>query len=90
MSELEDRMAIRQLIDTYTVLGDRGRVSEMSWIFAEDATLKTSAWVAEGRAGIIKALSSVGAERKAAAQVPVPGQRRVMRHHLRVRLENHG
>lgn len=82
MSELEDRMAIRQLIETYTVLGDRGRVSEMAWIFAEDASLKTSAWVAEGRAGIIKALSSVGAERKAEAQVSASGQRRIMRHHL--------
>lgn len=82
MSELEDREAIKQLIATYTVLGDRGRVEDMAWIFAEDARLMTSAWIAEGRAGIIKALGGVGAERKETAPMPAAGHRRIMRHHL--------
>ncbi len=88
MSELEDREAIKQLIATYTVLGDRGRVNEMAWIFAEDARLTTSAWIAEGRAGIVKALSGLGGARKETASAPGAGQRRIMRHHLTTCLIN--
>lgn len=82
MSELEDREAIRHLIATYTVEGDRGRVDDMAWIFADDARLTTSAWIAEGRAGIVKALKGLGGKRKDAAPVPATGGRRIMRHHL--------
>jgi len=82
VSELEDREAIRQLIATYTINGDRGRVQDMISIFAEDARMETSAWIAEGRAGIFKALTTLGGERKTTAPELKPDQRRIMRHHL--------
>jgi hypothetical protein len=89
MSELEDRDEIRQLLATYTIEGDRGRVDDMLHIFSDDAVLQTSAWRAEGRAGIRKALGGGGQPRPAAtaatagSATPAAGARgRVMRHHL--------
>lgn len=88
MTELEDREEIRQLLATYTIEGDRGRVDDMLHVFSEDAVLATPAWRAEGRAGIRKALGGGGQPRPAAtgaaaARTPAPGTRgRVMRHHL--------
>ena len=78
-NEAAERDEIRQLIATYTANGDRGRVDELAWIFAEDAVMVTGGWRAEGRAGIVKALSGSGGK----GREPAPGTRgRIMRHHL--------
>jgi hypothetical protein len=81
MSQAEDRDEIRHLIATYTAEGDRGRVDALAPIFAEDAVMVIPIWRAEGRAGIVKALSGAGAA--STTRAPVPGGRgRIMRHHL--------
>jgi hypothetical protein len=78
-NEAADRDEIRQLIATYTAEGDRGRVDKQALVFTEDAVLATSAWRAEGRGGIVKALSAGGGGDRPVA----PGVRgRIMRHHL--------
>jgi hypothetical protein len=84
VSELEDRDEIKQLIATYTANGDRGRVDELAWIFAEDARMITPHWLAEGRAGIAQALKGAGGDRTGEpAPALRPGVRgRIMRHHL--------
>ncbi len=85
MSQAEDRDEIKQLIATYTANGDRGRVSELAWIFAEDAVMTTSQWRAEGRAAIAKALGGSGGaqdpERMAKA-LAAGARGPIMRHHL--------
>ena len=84
MDENADRLAINTLLNTYTINGDRGRVDALSQVFAEDGVLETPNWRAEGRKGIIAALSGgVGAP----APAREPGSRggvrgRIMRHHL--------
>jgi ketosteroid isomerase-like protein len=83
LGELKDRDEIKQLIATYTAEGDRGRVDAMAWIFADDAKMMTSAWIAEGRAGIVQALKEMGGARKGPTTPTPPGVRgRIMRHHL--------
>ena len=80
MSELEDREEIRQLIATYTIHGDRGRLEALAGVFAQDGVLETSGWRAEGRAGIIEALSP---RADAPAREAAPGTRGpIVRHHL--------
>jgi hypothetical protein len=83
MSEVTDRDEIRQLIATYTAEGDRGRVDRMAHIFAEDATMVIPSWRAEGRAGIVKALSGGGGTDKPMRKSdPITGRGPIMRHHL--------
>jgi len=83
MSEAEDRDAIRQLVATYTIEGDRGRVELVGQAFAEDATMEIPTWRAEGRAGIVQALGGVKRDGPSPASAPSPGARgRIMRHHL--------
>jgi hypothetical protein len=82
MSEATDRDEIRQLIATYTAEGDRGRVDVLGTAFAEDAVMVIPIWRAEGRAGIVKALSGVRREGTPQSAGASPAQRRIMRHHL--------
>lgn len=85
MGRMEDRDEIRQLISTYTIEGDRGRVDVLATAFAEDAVLSIPNWRAEGRAGIRKALGGGQprpAAAPAAAAAPAGGRGRVVRHHL--------
>ena len=81
-NEAADRDEIRQLIATYTAEGDRGRVDKLAHIFAEDAVMAIPTWRAEGRAGIVKALSGGGRAKAAAPDATVGARGRIMRHHL--------
>lgn len=76
MTEPRDRDEIRQLISTYNIEGDRGRIDAMAAVFADDAVLVLPAWRAQGRAAIAKGLS--GGVFKAGSAP----ERRVVRHHL--------
>lgn len=85
MGQVEDRDEIRQLLSTYTIEGDRGRVDVLVTAFAEDGVLSIPNWRAEGRAGIKKALTGGGrpaAAPDAPAAAPAGGRGRVVRHHL--------
>ena len=84
MDETVERLAINTLLNTYTINGDRGRTDALSEVFAEDGVLETSRFRAEGRKGIIKALSG---DTGTAPPPREPGSRggtrgRIMRHHL--------
>jgi hypothetical protein len=81
MSEATDRDEIRQLIATYTAEGDRGQVQKLAHIFAEDATMVIPTWRAQGRAGIVKALSGSGGGGNPSSQSS-NARGRIMRHHL--------
>lgn len=52
-----DRELIRQLIMTYAIEGDRGRMEYLVACFAEDGILEMTAWSRQGRAEIAKQLS---------------------------------
>lgn len=54
MSDYDD---IRQLIATYAIEGDRGRIDKVAACFAEDGILEMAAWRRTGRADIAKQLS---------------------------------
>jgi hypothetical protein len=84
MDETAERVAINTLLNTYTINGDRGRVEALAEVFAEDGVLQTPTFRAEGRKGIIKALSR---DTGTAPPPREPGSRggvrgRMMRHHL--------
>lgn len=84
MDEIAERLAINTLLNTYTINGDRGRVDALSQVFAEDGVLETPRWRAEGRKGIVKALSGDTGTPPPSRE---PGSRggtrgRIMRHHL--------
>jgi hypothetical protein len=84
MDEVADRLAIGQLMATYTIEGDRGRVENLIKVFAEDGVLQIPTWKAVGRAGIFKALTGGGGE-PGAAPTPIPALgvgKRTVRHHL--------
>jgi hypothetical protein len=82
MSELSDRDEIRQLLATYTIEGDRGRVDRLVMVFAQDGILQTGIWRAEGREGIVKALSRPTFRTQSPESQTPRDRGRVMRHHL--------
>jgi hypothetical protein len=85
MSEASDRDEIRQLIATYTIEGDRGRVDALAQAFAENATMAIPTWRAVGRAGIRQALGGGGSattQGQGTQTGAAPGRGRIVRHHL--------
>jgi len=84
MDEVADRLAIGQLVATYTIEGDRGRVDRLIEVFAEDGVLLIPTWKAVGRAGIFKALTGGSPDPNAppAPAAAPSGAKRTVRHHL--------
>lgn len=54
--ELADREAIRHLLASYNIAGDRGRREEFARVFTEDAVLTTPFFRLETRDGIVHGL----------------------------------
>lgn len=69
----DDREAIRYLMATYNINGDRGRVEALGATFLDDATIEFSGEATTGRAAIVARLSNGGARNPALT---------VSRHHI--------
>lgn len=63
VEEMLDREAIRLLMATYNVNGDRGRIEALAGTFAQDGILEFPGARAEGRDAIIAALTAPGRPR---------------------------
>lgn len=63
IQDLLDREAIRLLMATYTVNGDRARIDALAGVFASTGILEFPGVRAEGLAQIVSALSSPSRER---------------------------
>ncbi|WP_088185610.1 nuclear transport factor 2 family protein [Sphingobium sp. Z007] len=63
MEEMLDREAIRLLMATYTINGDRGRIATLADVFAEDGILEFSGEQSQGRQTILRRLDTPGQPR---------------------------
>lgn len=58
IEEMLDREAIRLLMATYTINGDRGRIAALADVFAEDGLLEFSGEQSRGRQAIVDRLGT--------------------------------
>jgi hypothetical protein len=60
----QDREAIRHLMAVYNINGDRGRVTALAGVFAEDGAIEFSGMTTRGRAAIVERLSGGGGAKR--------------------------